>query len=119
MPDGYKCDSPPWYSGSRKPVLPSVVQEPDIVVVSLVESVTLPSHKGCVVKGVVLSPDHVRTDLLFEPNHDVMDSLGLCAEESVVTPSGEGEVSVVACSQLSGCHSSFGSWCSTGHGEAY
>jgi hypothetical protein len=65
-----------------KPVLPSVVEDLDIVVISLVESVTLPSHKGRVVKGVVLSPDHVRTDL-FEPNCDVMDSL----EASVVTPS--------------------------------
>jgi hypothetical protein len=28
----------------------------------------------------------------FEPNREVMDSLGMCTEKSVVTPSGEGEV---------------------------
>ena len=78
--------------GTGKPVLPSDMGDTDIATVSLVESATLPSQKGRVVKGILSCPDQHDNDLLFEPNHRMLDVFGLDAEESVVTANDKGEV---------------------------
>ena len=78
-----------------KPVLshvPSSPSEPEVAMVSLVESVTLPSQKGRVLKDRVCSPVPSCADLLFEPNYDLLIPLGVNSYEYVVTANGDGEV---------------------------
>ena len=78
-----------------KPVLshvPSSLSEPEVATVSLVESLTLLSQKGRMLKAGVCSPVPSCADLLFEPNRDLLIHLGVSAYEYVITANGDGEV---------------------------
>ena len=62
-------------------------QKPDIARVNLVGAVPIPAQKGHVVRARVSVPDGVIDDreVLFEPNHKVLDPLGVSVTESLVT----------------------------------
>ena len=51
------------------------------------ESVTLPSQKGRLLRAKVLCATPSGSDLLFEPDHNLLAPLGTNAEESVVATS--------------------------------
>ena len=57
--------------------------------VSLVTSVALPSQKGCIVRARVSSPNTSTHELLFEPNRESLDALGVVALESLVCLEGD------------------------------
>ena len=72
-----------------KPLLNVKQDETDerVLKVNLVSAVTLPSQKDCVVQAEVLATnvDSNVDGMLFEPNHEALNSLGLELMESLVT----------------------------------
>ena len=56
----------------------------EISTVSLIDSVSLPSQKGCMLRAKVLSPVDSGKDLLFEPDNNLLTPLGIDPYESVV-----------------------------------
>ena len=64
----------------------------EVATVSLIESVTLPSQKGRMMRAKVLSPVDSGKDLLFEPDHNLLTPLGVDAYERVVARGDDGSV---------------------------
>ena len=73
--------------------------------VSLVESVVILSQKGCYIKAHVDCDGHVTDDLLFEPRHETLSALGVCAKESLVHKREDGMIP-----ELSGHSCAYRSW---------
>ena len=81
--------------GGGKPILPSAqedVFESEVATVSLVESVTIPSQKGCMLRARLSTPAPKCKGLLFEPEHAALEPLGVNAYESVVGVDENGEL---------------------------
>ena len=59
--------------------------------VQLIDAVTLPSKKGHFLQAEVRGSLGTR-DTLFEPQHEVLESLGLCAQEALISVQPDGTV---------------------------
>ena len=72
-------------------VLASHLEETGGIKIELVEAVTLPSQKGRIVRAE-LSGDHseICGDMLFQPFQEILQPLGLCVEESLISPPEDG-----------------------------
>ena len=68
--------------------------EPQVARVSLVDSIAIPSQKGRYLKVRVDCDAVLADDVLFEPCHGMLDSLGVCTHESLVHRSDDGTILV-------------------------
>ena len=62
--------------------------------VSLVESVVIPGQKGRYLKAHIDCDGPVADDFLFEPHHDALGTLGVCAQESLLHKRDDGTLLV-------------------------
>ena len=67
-------------------------REPQVARVSLVESVAIPGQKGRYLKAQIDCDSVLASDVLFEPYHGMLDSLGVCTHESLVHRSDDGTI---------------------------
>ena len=82
---------------SGEPILSNANVEPKSDShVSLVESVVIPSQRGLYVKAQVDCDSPPTNDFLFEPHHNLLDALGVCAQESLFQKRTDGMVFVPA-----------------------
>ena len=74
-----RCNGEPIFNPPSKPQL-----KPQVARVSLVESVVIPGQKGRYLKAHVDCDCPVPDDFLFEPRHETLSALGVCAQELLV-----------------------------------
>ena len=72
----------------------AIPREPQVARVSLVESVAIPGQKGHYLKAQIDCDSVLASDVLFEPCHGMLDSLGVCTHESLVHRSDDGTILV-------------------------
>ena len=71
-----------------EPILSNATSKPELAPqvarVSLVESIVIPGQKGRYIKAHVDCDGPVADEFLFEPRHETLSALGVCAQESLV-----------------------------------
>ena len=69
-------------------------REPQVARVSLVDSVVIPGQRGRYLKARVDCDAMLASDVLFEPCHGMLDSLGVYTHESLVRRHDDGTILV-------------------------
>ena len=74
-------------------LMPSPTSQPQVASVSVVRAVTIPSEKGCFVSAKVHGEQQAG-DLLFEPDQELLHTMAIDMQESLLTVSDECSVDI-------------------------